>query len=219
MTKENIKVTCSLDDNFNCEKFLKLRLKVCHDGLNKNNSIFSVDSFDKAKDSILFSNLEKFNLACAKGQIDAALDGIVKTKVKKFTGLELGLGFFGSGVALVVLVLGIIPIIRELIYFFYYSRTRVAEYFDMQADMLQMNAHNIKVSKKEVAGEDRDKVIRRQMKLVDLFRKISSAIEVDAKTAEVQTTKEVINTQKKYKVNDITDEIPDSAAASGSVLF
>lgn len=89
----------------------------------------------------------------------------------------------------------------------------------MQADMLQMNAHNIKVSKKEVAGEDRDKVIKRQMKLVDLFRKISSAIEVDAKAAEVQTTKEVINTQKKYKVNDITDEIPDSAAASGSVLF
>ena len=57
------------------------------------------------------------------------------------------------------------------------------------------------------------------MKLVDLFRKISSAIEVDAKNAEVQTTKEVINAQKKYKVNDITDEIPDSAAASGSVLF
>ena len=129
------------------------------------------------------------------------------------------MGFFGSGVALVVLVLGIIPIMRELIYFFYYSRTRVAEYFDMQADMLQMNAHNIKVAKKEVAGKDRDKVIERQMKLVDLFRKISSAIEVDAKTAEVQTAKEVINTQKKYKVNDITDEIPDSAAASGSVLF
>lgn len=176
-------------------------------------------AYTKAKDSILFSNLEKFNLACAKGQIDTALDGIVKTKVKKFTGLELGLGFFGSGVALVVLVLGIIPIMRELIYFFYYSRTRVAEYFDMQADMLQMNAHNIKVAKKEVAGKDRDKVIERQMKLVDLFRKISSAIEVDAKTAEVQTAKEVINTQKKYKVNDITDEIPDSAAASGSVLF
>ena len=38
-------------------------------------------------------------------------------------------------------------------------------------------------------------------------------------TAEVQTAKEVINTQKKYKVNDVTDEIPDSAAASGSVLF
>ena len=129
------------------------------------------------------------------------------------------MGFFGSGVALVVLVLGIIPIMRELIYFFYYSRTRIAEYFDMQADMLQMNAHNIKVAKKEVAGKDRDKVIERQMKLVDLFRKISSAIEVDAKTAEVQTAKEVINTQKKYKVNDVTDEIPDSAAASGSVLF
>lgn len=52
MTKENIKVTCSLDDNFNCEKFLKLRLKVCHDGVNKNNSIFSIDSFEKAKNSI-----------------------------------------------------------------------------------------------------------------------------------------------------------------------
>ena len=79
--------------------------------------------------------------------------------------------------------------------------------------------NNIKVYKKDVAGKDRDKVIERQMKLVDLFRKISNAIEVDTKSAEVQTTKEIINTQKKYKVSDITDEVPDSAAASGSVLF
>ena len=50
----------------------------------------------------------------------ADVQGSVMTKVKKFTGLELGLGFFGSGVALVVLVLGIIPIMRALIYFFYY---------------------------------------------------------------------------------------------------
>jgi hypothetical protein len=49
---EYIKVMCALDKDFNSEKFLKLRLKVCHDGINKNNSIFTLDAIKKASDTI-----------------------------------------------------------------------------------------------------------------------------------------------------------------------
>lgn len=52
MSNENIKVTCSLDNSFNSDKFLKLRLNVCHDGINKNAINFSIDAIQKAKDSI-----------------------------------------------------------------------------------------------------------------------------------------------------------------------
>lgn len=52
MGKENFNIDFSIDQSFNSDKFLKLRLKVCHDGLNKNNSYLSMDTIEKAKDSI-----------------------------------------------------------------------------------------------------------------------------------------------------------------------
>lgn len=52
MKKEIFNINCTIDTNFNSNKFLKLRLKVCHDGLNKNNCYLSMKAIDKAKDSI-----------------------------------------------------------------------------------------------------------------------------------------------------------------------
>ena len=42
-----------LDESFDSEKFIKLRIRVCHDGKNPNNSNFTLENMDKAKDSIL----------------------------------------------------------------------------------------------------------------------------------------------------------------------
>jgi len=52
------------------------------------------------------------------------------------------------------------------------------------------------------------------MKIVDFFRKISNKIAVTAKESEVKATKEITNSNKKYKTDDLLDEIPDSAASA-----
>lgn len=51
---ENISIatTYELDDTFDSEKFIKLRIRVCHDGENPNGSHFSLENIDKAKESI-----------------------------------------------------------------------------------------------------------------------------------------------------------------------
>ena len=52
----------------------------------------------------------------------------------------------------------IIPIIKELVFYFYYTKMRVSEFFDLQADLLQMNAYNVEnnstvdAKKKEILG-------------------------------------------------------------------
>lgn len=127
------------------------------------------------------------------------------------------LAFNASSIAVSLgLVLLIIPVIRELIFFFYYSRTRVADYFDSQASLLQMNAYNIENSlsrepktRKEIAGKQR--------KVADVFKKISNAIKIDSRAADQKSQKDIKELDnKKYKQDEVLDNIPDSA---NSILF
>lgn len=168
---------------------------------------------NKTKEHMLFTNLEKFNRSCKSGDFDRAIEYVVNNKVKNLTG-AIGSGMMiGAGIAAIGIILSIIPILRELIFFFYYSRTRVSDYFDAQADLLQMNAHNIEVNS-EKDKDEKQKIIKRQMKIVDLFRTISNKIAVNAKACEVKATKDIVSSNKKMKTDDIMDEIPDSAASA-----
>lgn len=173
---------------------------------------FDTVSYVKTREHLLFDNLKKFNNGVANGSIVKAMDTLVRNKMKNFTGVEIGL--WAAGVAGIAVILNIVPILRELIYFFYYSRTRVADYFEVQADLLQMNAQNIELSTGKSA--DKSKVVERQLKIVDLFRKISDFIAVDSKTAESKSDKDIASTSKKFKTSEVLDSVPDSAS---SVLF
>ena len=44
--------TYEVDDGFDSDKFIKLRLRVCHDGKNPNQSYFELENIDRAKGSL-----------------------------------------------------------------------------------------------------------------------------------------------------------------------
>lgn len=166
----------------------------------------------KSKSNLLFSNLDKFNTACDKGQIDNCLEVIIKNNMKNLTGVEVG--FVVGGVAMAGLLLNIIPILRELIFFFYYSRTRVSDYFDIQADLLQMNAYNLQ-NNETMKKSERDKIVKKQLKIVELFRKLSNKIAINTKECEVKATKDIVQANKeKVRTTDLMDSIPDSASSA-----
>jgi hypothetical protein len=52
------------------------------------------------------------------------------------------------------------------------------------------------------------------MAIATRFRKISDTLAVDAKSAEVKATKEISSSNKKFKADEVMDEVPDSAAAA-----
>lgn len=179
-----------------------------------------VTAYRKSKDALMFNNLEKFNKICDNGQLDKVMDGIIRNHMKNFTGAEIGL--FTGAVLAAGLVLGIIPVLRELVYFFYYSRTRVADYFEIQANLLIMNAHNLEVGKNIKSQEDKERVASRQLKIADLFKRIANFIAINVKDSETKTAKEIANNTKKYKTNELMDSVPDSASdviANNQSLF
>lgn len=187
---------------------------------NPNQEDFSVSlnnvALVKTKDNLLFTNLNKFNKSCNNGDIDNCLNFIIKNNVKELTGAEIGLVV--GGIALVGLILNILPIIRELIFFFYYSRTRVSDYFDIQADLLQMNAYNVQ-SNELIKKTERDRIAKKQLAIVDIFRKLANKLSIANKKSEVAATKEIATVnQNKYKTSDLLDSMPDSAASSSSLF-
>lgn len=165
----------------------------------------------KTKQNLLFINLDKFNKSCKNGDFDRAMEHIINNKVKNFTGIT-AIGVVGS-IALIGIILNIIPIMRELIFYFYYSKTRVSDYFDAQADLLQMNAYNIEHNELR-SPEEREKIVKKQLKIVELFRKISNKLAIDNKESEARATKEIVNNNKKFKTDEVLDSMPDSAASA-----
>lgn len=168
----------------------------------------------KTKGHMIFDNLVKFNDAYRKGQITNAMEYVIKENVKNFAGTTIGAG--AALIGITALLFCIVPIIRELIFLFYYNRVRVSEYFDAQADMLQMNAYNVENNRLDLDKEQKKRITTKQIKIADKFRKFANKIGIDMKDSENKATKEMTKENKKYKVDDVVDELPDSA---GSALF
>lgn len=156
--------------------------------------------YTKSKDHICYQALDKFNKACEKGDLNKAIEAVIGQRVKKFTGVVAA-----TGVAVgIAVILGIIPLLRELVYFVYYSRTNTSEFFELQANLLQMNAYNVEANS-AIDPEERKEIVRKQTAIAEQFRKISNALQIKGKAADVKASKEIQGSNKKYKVDEIDD--------------
>ena len=167
-------------------------------------------AYTKTKNNMLYHNLKNINKLCAKGDFDKALNHIIKTKTNGTAheagvlGAAVAIGgtkAFGIGVAIGA-VLALIPILRSLIFLFYHARMRLSEFFDIQADLLQMNAYNLQNSE-DMMEERKEKVVSKQLKIVEWFRKAANRLSFTNKKAEVETTKEINSNNNKLTINDI----------------
>ena len=168
----------------------------------------------KTKDNLLFEDLDRWNKACIKGEVDKCLTFIIDGNKKNLLGVNASVaGTVMASVAITAIILNILPIMRELIFFFFHSKQSLSDYFAIQADLLQMNAENIKYSS-EKSAKEKEKIRKKQLSIADKFRKISDALAIKCKKAQMSAEKDSANIEKKYKTKDIMDTMPDSAAAS-----
>lgn len=168
---------------------------------------------NKSKDHMVFDSLEKFNAACEKGSVDKAIEACLRENVKNFSGSIMALAPIGA----IIVLLSVIPIIKELIFLFYYSRVKVSDYFEAQSSLLEINAYNLESGQTMVrTGQDAKKIAEKQVTIAGKFRKISEKIAIDGKTAENQAGKALVADSKKLKADDVVSQCPD---AMTSALF
>ena len=177
-------------------------------------------AFAKTKSHMLYTNIKRFNKCCSNKDFEKAMNHIISQYVSKHEGAVLGtVGAAISGLwassnifkigCVVALLTSIIPIMRELIFLFYYTRMRVSEFFDIQADLLQVNASNIE-NDETMDKTKKEKIVNSQMKIVNFFRNVANKISINGRKAEVEATKDIEASNRKMNIDDMS---------STSVLF
>ena len=99
------------------------------------------------------------------------------------TGVKIALG---TG-AIIWVACNIIPFIREMIYWIYRTRQKIADAAELQAEFLEAN---IEILKSQDA-EKNQKIISRQEKHVKRFRAIAKAFSLESDKAERDAKKEI----------------------------
>ena len=182
---------------------------------------FDKVAYNKTAQSLLFTNLKKFNKSCSNGELDKSLEYVLKSGTRQLLGLT---GFnVVSIIGVTGLLMSIVPILRELVFFFFNTKQSISDYFDIQADLIQMNAEYVRNNDSFGKSEkEKKEIIKRQEKVAKNFRKVANAMAIDNKKAEAKAKKDVAASKKKYKIDDVvSDEKLDSAPedTNNSSLF
>lgn len=169
--------------------------------------VLDVMRYKKAKDYLIFSNLDKLNREFKNGNIDKIMKAISKGAVDKAmteaaneTGKKLSLaGGILIGVALAaigIILLAILGIFQDMVFYWYNTQNKYSQYLEMQAMVMEANANNLDVNHPEWDDAKKKEVYDRQMKLVDKWRNRAEKWRVTAKKAEVDTERELKNIKK-----------------------
>jgi len=154
----------------------------------------------KVKEHLVYETLKDFNESCRKGEVENALQPFVKNRVRNF------IGIFAISVKAILVVggvlLAILPMIKDLVYFFFSARTRLANYLEIQGKLLEMNAKELEDGDIETV-DDKKAVIARQTTIANTFYKLANVIAIDNKSAEVKADNDIKKDKEKYKIDDI----------------
>jgi len=167
----------------------------------------------KKRAIVSMDNIRKFNSACENGNMAKALNYMINEQKKGFTGAD---DVIITGV-IVMCLLSIVPIIRELIFFYYHSRVKISDYLEMQSDFLEMNKLAVESSGR--SPKEKKEIIRKQDKLVKKMRRTADKLAInDADTNDV-VKKEQKNENSIWSLDNIEKQITKTKMAAADAGF
>lgn len=134
---------------------------------------------DKKRSSVALSNLSSFNKYCERNQFGDALNYMLNEQTKNFMGETVVV----TG-AIILCLLNIVPLIREIVYFYYHKRVQLSDYLEMQASFLEMNKLAVEASKK--SPSEKKSILKKQENAIKKMRKMSDKLSIkDVDTNDV----------------------------------
>lgn len=148
--------------------------------------------------------LNKFNKINEKMQYSKYLETIINKGQNNFTGVELiGLG------AIVSVALAIVPVTRELVYYYYNIRSNLSDCLAQQAYFLEMNKSVIEANS-DFTQKKKDSIILKQEKIKNLCLRLSEKLRVNH-IKSVNSAKATLQSDNKLlTLDNIKQEVNDS---------
>lgn len=117
-----------------------------------------------------------------------------------------------TGAMVISLLTCVIPLLHQLTTMLYNLRQSVAEYLSGEADIIRLNAEKVQYNRTKTS-EQKKKIIMKQNKIADHFKKWANALMIKSSKAEKDSEAEIKrDKQQKNKLEDVVDEVPGSAS-------
>lgn len=171
-------------------------------------------ALNRSKDNLVLNNLSKFNQSCKKGDFDKSMEYVIGQASKNLLGVPSSVAGVAAVIALTLLATNILPILRELVYFFFHTRTQISDYFYIQSELLKINAQAVE-NNPTFKAKERKEIAKKQYAIANFFDKVANKIAIDNKQSENKVAKDVkTDSNKKYKTDELINSVPDSVASS-----
>lgn len=158
---------------------------------------------DKSRGYVSLENLRRFNDAVDNGNMLTSLNYMLDEGRKAFSGEVIVIG----GAAIMAL-LAIVPLIREIVYHFYASRVKLADYLTMQADFLEMNKLAVEASKK--SPSEKKAIIKKQEAVIKRMRTKADKLMINNVDTNDVVKKEIKSDNSLWSLQTIEKQLSNS---------
>jgi hypothetical protein len=169
---------------------------------------FTVIKNAKTNGWLCIDNLQKFNMCVKNGDFSKMLNTIINSGKESFLASSLLIpALVISGLMIIV------PVIREIIFYFYYSRMALSEYLKQQSAFLEINKVSIQSS--NLSASKKGEILRKQNESINKLMKLSDKIKIDKAT----TDNKVKDALKKENTNWSVKNIESQNSSTDSSGF
>ena len=177
-----------------------------------NNAYAVGKNANNSRGRVVTSSLEKFNSMSNNNQFGDALEYMLMEQRKNFAGETVVV----TG-AIIMILLSIVPIIRELIFFYYHSRVRLSDYLNMQADFLEMNKLAVQASEK--SPTERKAIIKKQDDVIKKSRRKADKLQINDVDTNDVVKKEQKNEDSLWSLGNIEKQLSKNKLEGSSFMI
>ncbi|MCM1218700.1 MAG: hypothetical protein NC548_29785 [Lachnospiraceae bacterium] len=150
--------------------------------------------FDKHRGEVSLENLTRFNTLACNGKLRDALDKSLANSRNNFTGTEV--------VLVMAALLAIVPLTRELIFFYNRQKLKISDYLDQEVQFLEMHELAVKASRTKTSAEKRE-ILEKQRKVAAKLCRFRDKLQIQNESAEDSMRKEVKQDNSLYTLQNI----------------
>jgi hypothetical protein len=147
---------------------------------------------------ICIDNLVRFNKSVASGDFAKVMNGIIASGAEGFTGT----GAIIAGAIIGGAIIGV-TFMRDIVFYVYYSRVKLADYLRTQALFLELNKSIINAQGYDMPATKKEKVLKNQSVLIDDLRAMAEKIDVSDRLASSNMKTEIKKENSGWKLDDI----------------
>lgn len=160
----------------------------------------STVTIDKKRGNVCLENIRKFNQMYMKGDVVKSLNYMISEYKKSALGTTLVVTSVVIGV-----LLAIVPLIRELVYFFYSSKVKLANYLELEAKFLELNKSVVQSSNK--SASEKKKILQNQSKKIMELHRMADKLRVTNEDTQIRMAKDIANDNSGYSLNNIENQM------------